>query len=264
MLIQSPKHTTEDLRHWSEHEDGDFAHATLPTFKRKIEQAKQVIREFTSEPCYVGVSWGKDSVVLAHLAWSVFRDCNNSESLHPPPLAWIRVEPIKNPDCELVRDLFLRQFPCEYHEITRWCQRRGGDWRASGTLESGAAECAERFGGRRVLGIRSDESTERRLTCLRNGESSANSCRPLAWWSAADVMAYLAVEGLPVHPAYGMLGGGRYEREWLRVASLGGRRGDGMGRREWELEYYGDELRRLERDSRRENTQEMFPKCRLT
>ena len=41
------------------------------------------------------------------------------------------------------------------------------------------------------------------------------------------------------------LPGGRFPRDRIRVASLSGRRGDGMGRAEWEREYYGDVLRRL-------------------
>ena len=63
--------------------------------------------------------------------------------------------------------------------------------------------------------------------------------------TAADVMAYLARFNLPVHPAYGMLGSGRYDRERIRVATLGGERGGGAGRREWESEYYGDVLNRI-------------------
>jgi len=51
---------------------------------------------------------------------------------------------------------------------------------------------------------------------------------------------------LPVHPAYAMTAGGRWDRKHIRVASLGGQRGAQYGRREWEREYYGDVLRRLE------------------
>ena len=234
MLIPSGRHTPEDLRLWAEYEQADRFHAA--TLDAKIKRSLKVIREFASRRCYAGVSWGKDSLVLAHLiAISGFR----------VPLIWIRVEPIKNPECGQVRDVFLRDWPCEYHEVEQWCAHDGDGWHASGTIEAGRAECEEMYGPRRILGIRADESGERRLTCIVNGESSINSCRPLAWWTAQDVMAYLADYELPVHPAYAMLGGGRYDRQWLRVASLGGRRGDGMGRAEWEREYYGDVLNRI-------------------
>ena len=78
------------------------------------------------------------------------------------------------------------------------------------------------------------------------GDRDRENAGPAGLVSAADVFAYLASRQLPVHPAYAMLGGGRYQRDRIRVSSLGGRRGDGMGRAEWEREYYGDILRRLE------------------
>jgi len=233
-LLHSDRITRDDLRLWREHEAADMIHAE--TLGCKIEAALECVRKFAHDDCYAGVSWGKDSTVLAHLV---------AISGHSLPLVWCRIEPIKNPDCDAVRDEFLRHWKCDYHEIERWCERDESGWHATGTLESAAAEAAERFGPRRILGIRADESGSRRLTCLVNGIASASSCRPLAWWTAQDVMAYLAKYDLPVHPVYAMLGGGRYQRERLRVASLGGSRGDGAGRAEWEREYYGDVLNRL-------------------
>jgi phosphoadenosine phosphosulfate reductase len=234
MLIPSHRHTAEDLRLWREHERADRQHASR--LDAKIERAIDTVRHFASEPCYAGISWGKDSVVLAHLI---------AISGMQIPTVWFRVEPIKNPGCEAVRDAFLQVWTLNYCEIERWCTWDNG-WHASGTLESAAAEAEQAFGVRRILGIRGDESNVRRLTCLRNGEASENSCRPLAWWTAQDVMGYLTRFDLPIHPVYAMLGGGRYDRKWLRVASLGGRRGDGIGRQQWEREYYGDCLRRIE------------------
>ena len=234
MLIASPRHTAADLRLWSEYHAADLAHGM--TIDAKIDRSIAVIRKFAQQPCYLGVSWGKDSVVVAHLTFA---------SGVSVPAVWMRIEPIKNPECEIVRDTFLQTWPLNYSEIERLCEWDNG-WHASGTLESAAVEAEQRFGARRILGIRADESGVRRLTCLRNGEDSVNSCRPLAWWTAQDVMGYLARFSLPTHPAYAMLGGGRYDRWRLRVASLGGRRGDGIGRAEWEREYYGDVLRRLQ------------------
>lgn len=235
MLISSDRHTPEDLRLWAEHKNADHVHGM--TIDRKIDEAIACVRQFAEQPCYAGISWGKDSVVLAHLvAISGMRI----------PCVWFRIEPICNPDCERVATAFVDRWHIDYHEIVRHCTRDADGWHASGTLESAAAEAEQRWGIRRMLGIRASESHARRLTCLINGTATANTCRPLAWWTAADVMGYLARYNLPTHPVYAMLGGGRYERARLRVASLGGRRGDGIGRAEWEREYYGDELRRLE------------------
>ncbi len=231
-LIPSERHTEADLMVWAEYERADLVH----DLAAKVDRSLQTIAEFDTGNCYAGVSWGKDSTVLAHLI---------ATSKLSIPVVWHRIEPIKSPECEAVRDHFLRQWPLHYHEITRWCVRGQNCWHATGTLESAAAEAETRFGKRRILGIRADESRERRLTCLINGTSSKLSCRPLAWWSVQDIFSYLAQHDLPIHPAYAMLGGGRYEREWVRVASLGGERGRGMHRGVWEQEYYGDVLNRL-------------------
>lgn len=238
MLIQSHRHTAADLRAWREMEAADMIVAGLPGLAARVASSIAAIRRFAAAgPCYAAVSWGKDSVVLADLARLAAPDV---------PLAWIRVEPIANPDCEAVRDAFLATRGGRYEEITVHCRRGRDGWRATGTLETGFAEAAARFGRRYILGIRADESSGRRSGIRSLGVDTATSCRPLAWWTAGDVFARLASAGLPVHPAYAMLGGGRWERRHLRVASLGGRRGDGMGRMEWESEYYGDVLRRLE------------------
>lgn len=99
--------------------------------------------------------------------------------------------------------------------------------------------------GRRILGVRADESHVRRMKMRRWGLATTNSCTPLGWWTCADVFGFLAVRNLPVSPVYAMLGGGRWPREQLRTDALLGERGDGAGRLEWEQEYYGDILRRL-------------------
>jgi phosphoadenosine phosphosulfate reductase len=44
-----------------------------------------------------------------------------------------------------------------------------------------------------------------------------------------------------------MLGGGRWDRNYIRVAEIGDIHGNGIGRTEWESEYYNDEIRRLKK-----------------
>jgi hypothetical protein len=62
-------------------------------------------------------------------------------------------------------------------------------------------------------------------------------------WSTAEVFAYMHLHDLPVHPAYAQTGNGAWQREHLWVGSLGGHRGSGHGRTEWEELYYPDEMR---------------------
>ncbi len=243
MLIPSIKHTPQDLALWREQEEADLLHPLKDKPAKALEEMRSFCERLRAEKrgLYVGVSWGKDSTVVAHLA---------SLLSNPPPLVFVRVEPIFNPDCLLVRDAFLQSHPIvTYKEYLTHARRSPSGWHASGTLEAGFKQAAADTGAAYISGVRAEESTTREIRCHTHGVSSKNTCAPLAWWSTQDVFTYLAVNKLPVHPAYAMQGGGRWLREHLRVASLGGRRGDGHGRAEWEAEYYGTEVRRIARST---------------
>jgi len=194
----------------------------------------QAIREFG--PDYCGVSWGKDSVVVAHLCRRVDASI---------PLVYLTDSPWSNPDCGGVRDAFLSAHPGVYFEADVPAGRRidahGRVWPVWGDFRV----AADRFGRRYISGIRSEESRTRRLRVAKWGTTTTNTCAPIARWTGRDVFAYLLRHDLPVHPAYAMSRGGLLERQWLRVAPLGGDRGIGMGRREWEMHYYQPELAAL-------------------
>jgi phosphoadenosine phosphosulfate reductase len=225
MLIPSDRHTREDLECWRELEAGDQIHGA--TLDRKIDQALDRIRSFAAEPCYCSVSWGKDSVVVAHLV-------STADSRVPLGHLVIRATTAPNPDSERVRDSYLRMTSQRYAEV---------DGRETKQHDFGCLASAFGF-SRSINGVRAAESGERRLSRLVHGVATEGVCRPIIDWTTDDVFGYLARFALPVHPAYAMLGGGRYDRQWIRVASLGGERGRGIGRAEWEREYYGDVLRR--------------------
>jgi phosphoadenosine phosphosulfate reductase len=238
MLIASPRHDPRDLERWAELERVDDVHSRSSRFVRHVARAVDALRWFVEDgPCYAGVSWGKDSTVLAHLV-----------AKHAPrvPLVWVRVEPIVNPDCAIVRDAFLRAHDVDYYEIESWCRHDADGWHARGTLECGFAVAQARWTKRHLSGVRGEESGTRAMRMRRFGESTALTCAPIGWWSAADVYAYLFAHDLPVHPAYACSQGGLWSRDRIRVASLGGRRGDGMGRAEWEHRYYADALREID------------------
>jgi phosphoadenosine phosphosulfate reductase len=240
VLIPSHRHTPADLAAWERTADTAAFHAQTKRFRRSVvPKAIQALFGFVNDRCYAGCSWGKDSVVLAHMI---------ATQAPRVPLVWVRVEPIKNPDCLLVRDEFLRLHPhARYEEIEVWCHRDANGWHASGTLERGFSEAAKRFGMQHISGIRGDESGPRKRRMMHFGQSTANTCAPIGWWRGIDVFAYLVDRRLPIHPAYACTMGGLLEPDRLRVASLGGRRGDGMGRGEWEKRYYREELSAIER-----------------
>lgn len=236
MLISSPRHTAADLELWRELEAADLLHYRTANVAAKADRAKAAIREFAAAGrCYCSVSWGKDSTVLAHLV--------EATDLPSLPFMWVTVGEL-DVGCDRVRDHFLGMWPRAYREIRVEAGERT-DRGTRGKREGFALAEAE-FGPRRLIGIRADESGGRAISLRHLGIASANSCRPLGWWTEADVFAYLAFHGLPVHQNYAMLGGVRWQREQLRTAPLGGKRGDQFGRAEWEREYYGDVLRRLE------------------
>lgn len=223
MLIPSDRHSDEDLRVWAERErlDHDLAHH-LP---RLVQRSVETIREFASQPCYAGVSWGKDSVVMADLV-----------ARHAPqvPLVYMRWRGY-NPDCLLVRDAFLAARPSISYEEIDSPEMTG----------TGFERALARFGPRYISGVRAQESRARALRCQRWGIASPNTCAPLSWWRVEDIFSYLAVHDLPVHPAYACSYGGALRRDEIRVDHIGWTTGTGRGRREWEWTYYRDECRAL-------------------
>lgn len=233
MLIRTERHTLEDLALWDEYESADALHAVAD---RKIEQSVEEIRRWAMmHPglVYACTSWGKDSVVLCYLiAMCGIRI----------PVVYMRFDDRANPDCNLVRDEFLAMFEIDYHERVfsyNDVRKSGKHWKS----------LSDEFGGYRITGIRNDESGKRGLIYKMFGMHSERSCRPLSLWTNQDVFSYLCHNSLPVNPAYGYLGAGRWRRDRLRTHSLAGSSGDGIGRREWESEYYGDLIRRIEKNS---------------
>jgi len=247
MLIESPRHTAADLSLWREYESGDMA----VDLGVRAESAHRAIEGFLSRgAAYAGCSWGKDSVVVTHLLWTRARHV---------PLMHLRPTN-HNPDCDAVRDAYFARFPGQTYEevpvdyagidrvrLTAAALDKATDQRWYAAI----AGYNEQSGERRILGLRMEESGGRKIRMRRWGVESPNSLAPIGFWSESHVFGYLAQHGLPVHPAYAMLGAGRWRRDKLRVAEIGDTHGGQFGRAEWEREYYGDVLNRIEAASRR-------------
>lgn len=246
MLIPSGRHTPADLDLWAEFAEADRLVGTRFLRSARLDESRRAICEFVGDGlAYGAVSWGKESVALAHLLWGERRDV---------PLVHLRPTN-HNPDCDVVRDAYFSMFPGQpYEEISvdygRLHAAKLPDHRLDRETDArwyaAIGRSEKSYGGRRLTGIRSGESFGRMIRTLRWGLSTPNACAPLARWTLAEVYGYLAAHDLPIHPAYAMLGGGRWPRERLRVAEIGDTHGKGSGRADWEREYYGDVLRRLE------------------
>lgn len=239
MLIPSARHRPRDLELWAEYEAADRLHAARPGLAAKAARSVAEIRRFVAAgPCYAGTSWGKDSTVLCH-PLAVGRVA--------VPVYHFVVRGHDSAETDAVRDGFLARWPLDYHEIECDAIRTATGWDLKQTkIEAAEAGIPLPHRLRWMHGLRLDESFVRKLFFRKFGLSSPRSCGPIGWWSGEDVFGYLALHDLPTHASYAMLGGGRWPREHLRVSPVGGTMGDQFGRREWELEYYGDVLRRLE------------------
>lgn len=233
MLIESPRHTTADLAWWrSVCEPEDAVRAQLRALEKKAAKALSTMRLFANKHAgevHVSCSWGKDSTVLAHLAWRLLAEGIDL------PVVYVKVNDFYSPDCPITAQRFFAAFPGQrYDEI---CVDAGPN-RAGGTSAHGFAEAKRRHGQCYFSGVRGAESKTRSLRMQSNGTDTRNTCAPIGWWSGEDVFAYLHKHQVPTHPAYGMTVGGMLDRKRIRVSSLGGERGTGHGRREWEQRYY--------------------------
>ena len=247
MLIHSARHKPEDLEEYYRLYDRlDAANAENPRLERIALQAMEDIADFVaSHDAYIGVSWGKDSVTVADLAMRMGLNI---------PLVHMTFLPFCTPEHEKVRDAFLEMWPnAQYHEEV--CDYGDIETRGLTDEEQTAAEdpifkaawrrVNNNIAPCHISGVRGVESKVRRIRMHRWGVASKNTLAPIGWWKTEDVYAYIYSRGLPLHPNYGMIGGGRWDRQYIRVDGLGGKEGARVGRGVWEAEYYQDVLNRL-------------------
>lgn len=223
-LIETPRHSRVDIEAWQRLNRYDKALASSEQFLELEERAIETIRDFAGlGRCTIGTSWGKDSVVLAHLAVRA----GIVDVQHPlVHVKSTRVDRRENPDVPLVRDEFLRQHDCEYFEYET-------------DAEDALREMNDSYGPRYISGVRASESSQRVMAMKRHGISSKQSCRPIGYWKPLHIWTYLERYGLPIHPAYGMTFGGQINRDNIRVHNIGNTEmGAGVGRLTWERHYY--------------------------
>lgn len=243
MLIDSDRITQRDHETWQRLEHYDDALAADPRLDHLEAQAAEAVAEFLDGgDGYVSVSWGKDSVVAAHIAALVAPEAR---------VVWVRSRHFEMPECEQVRDAFLETHPgVRYEEITVDLRnpKRGEPGFIERQADPGADHqdvLKENLDGRYISGVRAEESRIRGISIGHRGLVTKSTCRPIGRWNATHVFAYLHREDLPVHPAYAMSAGGYYDRRWLRVhplcAALPGQSAvHGRDHATWEDRYYGD------------------------
>lgn len=247
-LIPSRRHTAADLAAWARWEHWDDTLAQSPQLDRLAAQARTLIEEFADQgACYASISWGKDSVVIAHLVAT-------SRAADRIPLVFARAKHWETPEVDQVRDVFLTAHPhvrYEEHEYEFRVPLRGepgfdGD---DPPTQDALRETLDRLhGGRHISGVRAEESQLRAKSLRWHGDATGRTCRPIIRWRTAEhIFPHLHKHGLPVHPIYGMTAGGHYDRRWLRVHALGCAQPNasavyGKDSESWERLYYPDLL----------------------
>src|SRR5690606_11646040 len=240
MLIDSPRLTPRDRDHWARLEHFDDALSHDPDLDRLEARGRAAVEQFAQGgDWYVSVSWGKDSVAAAHIALQV-----NPRAV----LRWARARHVEMPECEAVRDAFLRMHPEARYEEIEYVFRVPLRFEPGHDTAPSQDELHVTLTGSYVSRLRAHEPSMRRNCIGHRGLVTSTTCRPIAHWDATHVFAYLHKHDLPVHPAYAMSMGGYYDRRWLRVHPLGTAAppASAVYRRDhaaWEELYYGDVLK---------------------
>lgn len=186
-----------------------LAHAKSKGYRRKLDSAAGLILSNTDH-C-VSVSWGKDSVVMLHLAASLV---SNIKAVH----GRYKTECERFEDMDAVRDQVLKRLPCvDYREAIvtgNWqmYERAGHFFLEPETPEEKQAHAGYRTqwgqdmramtGDKVMIGMRPEESRIRRMLVARFGadyvtKDGRSTVLPLVGWSGQDIWAYLVSNNLP-------------------------------------------------------------------
>ena len=168
----------------------------------------------------ISMSFGKDSVVMAHLILAVAPST---------PVVYERCEDFNEwPDTQRVKEEFLGRFSCEYHEVIGPSLidtfREAGFYIQDETESIRARQAQKQYSRLKketlnrfarenghagsFIGMRLDESVKRRALFLKRGPLYFASgrglwaCNPLAFWKAADTWAYILDKNLPYDELY--------------------------------------------------------------
>lgn len=233
-------------------ETSDRLHARLPAFARRVDRAKEIVREAlaaTRNP-YVAFSGGKDSTAALHLVaeqrpgvTAAFLD---SGAELPDTLAFVerigREWPVR---LEIVRPpAGLLDLLEEYgaYGLPAKAEYRKGDITRRLVHEPMLEFARSRGHDAVFMGLRREENRRRLYMLSRQGVIHRAQydglwhVNPLADWKGEDVWAYIASRGLPYNPVYDKTA--FQPREWIRVAPWAGGTGRERGRFQWLKFYY--------------------------
>ena len=162
------------------------------TFIEKVEKAKQIIRDAiaTYPKIIVGCSFGKDSMVLLHLAITVKKDIPvfslMSDTEFPETYAYAQ---------QMVKKYNLNYTEYDFKQI-------GTGEKCCGAPKIEAAKKALQGYDAWLAGIRNTEGVTREHFKEIETENGLTKINPILSFTELDIWRYLAVYEVPVNPKY--------------------------------------------------------------
>lgn len=173
------------------------SYATLPSFKRKVDQSLEVIQKALSiDRGYVAVSWGKDSIVMLNLCQQVQPD------ILAVFLGHSEQDLVSN--FSEVEQAYCKAFRTNYQPIylTHGEEKKYDPSRIRKVMASIQEPIA-------FVGVRAEESINRRRSISHYGlihkyvsGGGRVRCYPIAYWDWKDIWAYTVSHDLPYLKAY--------------------------------------------------------------
>lgn len=201
------------MKHLSLHEQLEVGrlHQSTYSYQRKLEQSRTTIFRFLDGYCskpYVALSWGKQSIVVAHLVYSILPDVPmffmaswESDLLH---------------NYKQVEEEFTSKYPIKYQRVLK-DNVSGNSFKWKETRDIGNKDLQTYINDAYpewdgvLMGLVKEESFARRLTLSVNNTADRDiflytngkhRCCPLSNWDEKDLAAYISTYDLPLLDAY--------------------------------------------------------------
>lgn len=197
-----------------------LAHAKSKSYLIKLDKTKKFISNFNKYA--TSCSWGKDSVVLAHLASQLIPQHCILNARYPNPnerfadIDRVRNEMLNRLDMVEVKyfevntpgewDMYEKVgYAFESQSTTE--EKKAAKWWKDSFIENMRKKTTEIECEGNFIGLCAEESRGRRINALFHGQSYQKKdgqkiALPLSWWTCEDIWAYIISNELPYLKVY--------------------------------------------------------------
>jgi len=231
-------------------------HAQTKAFQKRVAQSNAIIEQFLAlgVKSTVNISGGKDSTAMMHMVWQL---CPNIQCVSEKDDMDF---PEELPYMHLLREKYQLNLDIITPSVSLWSQIQNFD--VTEDLHSKGTDFSDTYFYALLkeyqaqnnikgvfLGLRAEESNGRAWNAKKNGHIYYNQtwqhmvCQPLAWWTTADVFAYLFSNDIPILDVYFK---NQYaEPEQIRKAWILPSSRAAQGQAVWLKHYYPDIFNKL-------------------